>query len=191
MYLKRVNKITLEWVHVPSDQQSSKYVPWQECLLRQWITFFNPLFKITLKYVVVSIYLFNLIIRATLIHLEIRNIPHMWCVQTSKLWIQATGLKIVFAHPEKSQVPAPTTTLQSNCKAPGHSRQVKKGGNSLKLIGFHPGSLTGNMCHIYTGSCRIFELSQASWPKSSYISLTTCFFLAFQALVPPEANYHH
>lgn len=39
MYLKCVNKITLEWVHIPSDlafhQQPSKYVPWQECLLRQ------------------------------------------------------------------------------------------------------------------------------------------------------------
>lgn len=39
MYLKCVNKITLQWVHIPLDlafrQQSSKYVPWQECLLRQ------------------------------------------------------------------------------------------------------------------------------------------------------------
>lgn len=136
-----------------------------------------------------SIYLSKLIIRTTLIHLEIRNIPHTWCVQTSKLWIQATGLKIVFAHPEKSQVPAPAVPLESNCRALGHSRVMKKGGDSLKLIGFHPGSLTGNMSHIYTGTCHTFELPQASWPKSSYISLTTCFFLAFQILVPPEANY--
>lgn len=46
--------------------QSSKYVPWQECLLRQWVTFLSPLFKVTLKYAAVSIYLSNLTIRTTL-----------------------------------------------------------------------------------------------------------------------------
>lgn len=135
-----------------------------------------------------GIYLSHLTIRTTLIHLEIKNIPHTWCVQTAKLWIQATGLKIVFCTPWKVPSACTSKLLTENCKALGHSRVVEKGGNGLKQGGFHPGSLTGNMSHIYTW--RIFELPQTSWPKSSCISLTTCFSLPFQALVPPEVNYH-
>lgn len=91
-----------------------------------------------MKYVTASIYLSDPIIRTTLVHLAIRNIPHSWCVQTPKLWIQATDLKIMFAHPEESQVPAPTTNLQSNFKAPGHFEEVKKEGISLKLDSVPP-----------------------------------------------------
>lgn len=36
---------------------------------------FRLLYKVALKYVVVSIYLSSLIIKTALIHLEIRNIP--------------------------------------------------------------------------------------------------------------------
>lgn len=89
MYSKSITKITLVQVHIPSAlafcQLSSKHVPRQECLLKQYIAFFRRLYKVELKYVAVSIYLSNLNIKTALIHLKIRNIPGCWCVQKAKL----------------------------------------------------------------------------------------------------------
>lgn len=150
-------------------------------------TFFSPLFKAALKYVVVFTSLtWSSELPSSTWRLRTYHIPDVTKQQNFESKQQVW--RLCSAHPEKSQVPAPANTLQSNCKALGHSRVVEKGGNGLKQRGFHPGSLTGNMSHVYTW--HIFELPQASWPKSSCISLTTCFFLPFQALVTPEVNYH-
>lgn len=57
-------------------------------------------------------------------------------------------------------------------------------------IWFHPGSLAGNTSHVYTSTSHIFELPQASWPNSCYISVAFWFLFHQRKVNTSDTKTH-